>query len=359
MKILHIVTDTNFGGAGQYLLYLLTQPAFHKVDVKVACPDGELARRLNIAGINRVPISGKDISFSFGLTLELKRLIRDVKPDIVHTHSCLSGRISAKLSRIPVVYTKHGQVKPVRGRLKKWLNRVMSDVFSDGIIAVSQKVYRELVASGVKPSRVVCVMNGIDVSAFTPKDARHLSGQSPKRNIVVGTAARLDPVKALDVLIDAARMVMNSLPEARFLIAGAGPMEETLKTKIQTTRLEPYIKMLGFVDDMKQFLSGLDIFVLCSRQEGLGLSALQAMAAGLPVVATDVGGLPEAVINDETGFLVPPGDAKLLAQAIVRLAIDPDMAAQMGVMGRKRVEQFFDSKEMAENTMNLYHAVLN
>ncbi len=359
MKILHIITDTNFGGAGQYLLYLLTKPAFNGVEVKVACPDGQLAARLESAGIDRIPISGKDTSFSFGLTLELLRLVKKTKPDIVHTHSCLSGRISAKLRRTPVVYTKHGQVRPVKGRLKKWFNGLVSAMLSDGIIAVSQKVYQELVASGVKSSKMVCVVNGVDVSAFAPKDTKPFAESGHKNNIVVGTAARLDPVKAIDVLVDAARMVMNSLPQARFVIAGSGPMEDSLRARIQNARLEPYVKMVGFVEDMRQFLSELDIFVLCSRQEGLGLSALQAMAAGLPVVATEVGGLPEVVVHDETGFLVPPGDVKFLAQAIVRLAIDPDMAAQMGTAGRNRAEEVFDSVKMAERTMDLYHAVLN
>ncbi len=357
MKVLHVITDTNIGGAGRYLLNLLTQPAFAGISASVVCPDGELAKRLDALGINRIGTSGRDVSFSWPLTLELLGLIRKAKPDLVHTHSSLSARIAAKVLGIPVVYTKHGldRVLSPSGTL---INNLVSKTLSDVIIAVSSGVQRELVQSGVDPSRVVCILNGIDTDQFRPREKRYRPASGHGGQIFIGTAARLHPVKALDVLIDAAKIVLDSLPDARFVIGGTGPMEEILKKKIEDMGLEPYVNMAGFIEDIPGFLSQLDIFVLCSDSEGLGLAALEAMATGLPVVATAVGGVPEAVKDQETGILVPPQDRQLLARAIVTLATDPDLAVGMGRLGRKRVEDFFDAKAMAQKTVDLYRRLL-
>lgn len=372
MKVLHIITDTNIGGAGRYLLNLLTQPAFSDIDVTVACPDGELGDRLDNANIGRINISGRDVSFSGPLTIELLKIMRGHKPDLVHTHSSLSGRIAAKILGIPVVYTKHGQARVPSasgqmsrpaGPVKQRMNRMASRILSDKIIAISDCVRQDLIESGVDPSRVVCILNGIEISQFgagnVPKGGGVSAGvRGSEGQVMVGTVARLHPVKALDVFVEAARITLASFPNARFIIGGTGPMEDALRAKIRDLKLEPYVKMAGFVEDVPEFLAGLDIFVLSSDAEGLGLVVLEAMAQELPVVATAVGGVPEAVKDEETGFLVPPRNARLLAQSIARLAIDPDMAARMGAAGRKRAEELFDAKLMAQKTVQVYRQTL-
>ncbi len=368
MKILHIITDSNIGGAGIYVLNLLPQFDPKLYDVKIACPNGYLAERIDAAGLKRINISKKDISFSGSLTLELLKVIRQVKPDIVHTHASLSGRIAAKLLGVRVVYTKHGlekmpsmseQISLPQGGFKKAINRLSSRLLSDGVIAISKSVFEDLVQSGVHPSRITCVYHGLDLTQFQARDSLKDKIENKSETVWIGALARLHPVKGLDVLIDAAKMVISSYPQARFLIGGAGPMERTLKAKIETHRLENYIKMLGFIENVPQFLSRLNIFVLPSFSEGLGLSVLEAMAQSLPVVATKVGGLPEIVQDEKTGFLVEPGKAQLLAQTIVRLVIDPKLAMQMGATGRQRVEQLFDAKTMARKTVAVYEKLLN
>ncbi len=364
MKVLHIITDTNIGGAGRYLLNLLVQPAFDDIDVTVACPDGQLAARFDKAGLKRANISGKDVSFSGPLTLELARLMKQVKPDLVHTHSSLSGRLAARTLRIPVLYTKHnlvripsasGRVPPAAGPLKRVLNGASARLLSDAVIAVSQGVYKELLESGIRESHVFCVQNGIDLSPYSPVDllAKRKSGA-----LLVGTVARLHRQKALEVLLEAAKTVAASFPQARFVIGGTGPLEESLKATIRDMRLEPYVKMVGFVEDVPGFLSELDVYALSSDYEGLPLAVLEAMAAGLPIVSTAVGGVPEAVIDGENGFLVPRRDSRLLAQSIVRLAIDPGLAARMGRVSRKRMEELFDARIMARETVHAYRKVL-
>jgi len=395
MRVLHVITDTNIGGAGRYLLYLLTQPAFREHEVFVACPDGELGGRLDALGIERIPISGRDISFSLPLTTEFFRVLRRIRPDVVHTHSSFSGRLASKALGIPVVYTKHnlvripslsGAVPPKPGPLKRLGNRLTATLLSDKIIAVSEGVYRDLLDSGVPASRVVTIPNGIELSPFegwADRWAEHFrkeprrkpgekAGETPGRKaggkpgekpgektraVRIGTVARLHPQKALHVLVDAAKLVVRSYPEVRFIIGGTGPCREALKTQIKELRLEPYVEMPGFIADVPEFLRGLDIYALSSAYEGLALAVLEAMAAGLPVVATSVGGVPEAVVHEETGFLVPAGDSRLMAQAIVRLIVDPDLAQKMGLAGRKRVERFFDAKIMAEKTVAVYEDI--
>ncbi len=359
MKVTHVITDTNFGGGGRYLLYLIPQPAFEGHDVSVACPDGDLAKRLADAGVRRIPIrTGKNISYSHRLTRELLQVFRDERPDVVHTHSCLSGRIAARMCRIPVVYTKHNQTRipdakgvtpPPAGPVKRVVNRALSELLSDGIVAVSEGVQKELVESGVKPSMISTIPNGIDLSPYGPT-----AGRDSSRWPLIGTVARLHRQKALDVFIDAAKLVLASEPSARFVIGGTGPLEEELKAKIKDLHLEPYVKMPGFVFDVPTFLSGLDVYVLCSDYEGIGLAILEAMAAGLPVVATAVGGVPEAIADGVNGILVPPRNPRQLAQGIVRMLVDPDMAKAMGKAGRQRAEELFDAKVMAERTLSVY-----
>ncbi len=438
MKVLHIITDTNFGGAGRYLTYLLSQPAFDGIDVCVACPDGELGKRLDAMGVRRIAISGRDVSYSSRLTRELYALLGRERPDLVHTHSSLSGRIAARFRRIPVVYTKHGEtpggrrlgralVKPgaagssgsVRrtanpfGRL---LQRTAARALSDKIIAVSGRVKDELVDSGIDPSMIVAIPNGIDLSPYKkvdgagagshPEDVMLRAGSesgshagvpvssesgshasvpvssesashasvpvssesaryasvpagTQRRGFLIGGLARLSREKGLDVMLDAAKLVLASEPSARFVIGGSGPLEDEIRSRIRDLRLEPYVKMAGFVEDVPGFLSRLDMFVLPSDSEGIGLAVMEAMAAGLPVVATDVGGVPEVVSDGQTGILVPPRQPRLLAQAIVRLLVDPDLAKSMGIAGQNRVEALFDAKVMAERTVAVYRDLVS
>ncbi len=365
MRVLHVITDTNIGGAGRYLLNLLVQPAFDNIDIIVACPDGQLGTRIDNAGLERVDISGKDVSFSAPLTFELMKPMREFAPDIVHTHSSLSGRIAAKTLGIPVVYTKHnlvripsasGEVPPAAGPIKRQVNAITARALSDGVIAVSQGVYDELIESGIDSSLVTCIPNGIDLSPYKPLDL--FKKRQESEQILIGTVARLHPQKALEVMLEAAKIVLASLPKAKFIIGGIGPLEEFLKAKIRKLKLEPFVKMVGFVEDVPGFLSKLDIYALSSDYEGLPLAVLEAMAQGLPIASTAVGGVPEAVVDGENGFLVERRNSRLLAQSIVRLAVDPQLAAQMGRASRKRMETLFDAKIMAHKTVQVYHKAL-
>lgn len=365
MRVLHIITDTNIGGAGRYLLNLLSQPAFEGLEVLVACPHGELGKRMDAMGLRRLPISGRDVSLSPRLTRELGGLMKEHSPDIVHTHSSLSGRIAARLRRIPVVYTKHnlvripdekGIVPPRAGGARRLFNRISADLLSCRVIAVSKGVERELAESGLRPAMIDTIPNGIDLTPYVPRQKRN-TGED-RRGFLIGTVARLHRQKALDVMLEAFKLVLASEPTARFVIGGSGPLEDEVRAKIAELRLEAYVRMAGFVTDVPGFLRALDIYALSSDYEGLPLAVLEAMAAGLPIASTAVGGVPEAVVDGQNGILVPPRQPKALAHAIVRLLVDPDMAEKMGRESRRRAEELFDAKVMADKTAQVYRKVL-
>ncbi|HHY93851.1 MAG TPA: glycosyltransferase family 4 protein [Firmicutes bacterium] len=361
MRVLHVITDTNVGGGGRYLLNLLSAPAFAGLKVQVACPQGELSRRLERLGVSRADISGRDVSMSGRLVGELLRVMRRFRPHVVHTHASLAGRLAARLLRIPVVYTKHnvvripspeGVVPPPAGTVKRLFNRLSGMLLSDRIIAVSAGVQAELLEAGFSPRQVVHIPNGIDLRPFA-----RFSLPARTFRYRVGTVARLSRQKGLPYLIEAAARVLAAEPRATFLIGGQGPEEPRLREMIESQGLEGRVTLAGFVDDVPGFLENLDVYVLSSLYEGLPLATLEAMAAALPVVATSVGGVPEAVEDGVTGLLVPSRDPVALAEAILALLRDPARADALGRAGRRRVEVEFDARLMAERVVALYREV--
>jgi glycosyltransferase involved in cell wall biosynthesis len=176
---------------------------------------------------------------------------------------------------------------------------------------------------------------------------------------VLGTVSSLNPHKGHTYLLEAATKVLEIFPTAQFLLVGDGRMKEELEIKAQNLNLLSSIKFLGIRKDIPEILAVIDIFVLpSSSREGLGISLLEAMAAEKPVVASDIGGIPEVVIDGETGFLVPPKNSHDLAGAIIELLKNPAKAALMGQQGRQRVKEKFTTQQMLENIDELYTSFL-
>ena len=336
-------------------------------DIGVACPDGELAQRLTQPGYGDCPFPDGMISHSPRLTMVFGTNEERETGYRPHTEAF---RAHGHCLRRSPAHCKHGQVRvptpegycPPQGPSHD-SSIELPPGLSDKVIAVSEGVRRELEESGINPSMITAIPNGIDVGPYKRKSRRSprrvdVSDGTDKREFLIGTLARLSPQKGIDTLVEAAKIVVASCPTARFVIGGTGPLESDLRTKIRDLRLEPYVRMPGFVEEVPEFLAGLDLYVLPSDSEGIGLAIIEAMAAGLPVVATRVGGVPEAVVDGETGFLVPPRQPKALAQAIVRLLVDPDLAKYMGASGRARAEAMFDAKTTAEKTVGVYKDVL-
>lgn len=351
-RVLHICSDTNIGGAGRYVLSLLGRPEItDRFAVAVACPEGQLAAALRRAGVQVMEYPGADTSFSAAALWALVRLVRSWRPRIVHTHGSLAGRLAGRLGGARVVYTKHGlaaaeeqavQVRAAGGLAK----RAAVTLLADRIVAVSGAVRDTLVAQGADPRRVRVISGGVETEGY--------SGAGPLVPGVIGALGRLSYEKGFDLLL----MAMQELDdEVRLLLGGDGPQRERLAA--EAAGLAGRTDLIGFVPDVAEFMGRIGLFVLPSRSEGLGLVLVEAMAAGRPVVATRVGGIPEVVSDGETGLLVPPEDPVALAVAIRRILDDPDLAARMGRAGRSRAEALFSARRMAEQTRELYQEMLS
>ncbi|MEA3308129.1 MAG: glycosyltransferase, partial [Chloroflexota bacterium] len=229
---------------------------------------------------------------------------------------------------------------------------------TDRVACVSQLVADFAVEEvGIPRHKIVVIPNGIDAQAFEHLPAKPQARARlglPLNSTLVGTVARLNPVKRLDVLLQATAL-MN---DVHVVIVGAGPEWERLKTLRKQLGLADRVHLAGQQSNVPEWLAALDLFALTSDWEGMSNALLEAMAAGLPVVATAVGGTPEVVVDGETGFLVPPRDPNALAQAIIRLLRDPDLRHQMGEAGRARVAAHFSVEQMVRKTEALYEKLL-
>jgi glycosyltransferase involved in cell wall biosynthesis len=282
------------------------------------------------------------------LIVRLARSFRRWRPDVVHTHdprALFYAGIAARLTRVPwIVHTRHGRdvgATPRQTMMIRYLSKLV-----DRFVCVSEEVAALSREQGIAGARLRTILNGIDLGRFG------FRGPDPAGPVV--TVARLSPEKDVANLVRATAIAAEDLPELRVEVAGPGPCLEDVKQLAAELGVAGRIAFLGEVRDVPALLARARMFVLPSRSEGIPLTALEAMARGLPVVATRVGGLPEVVADGVTGLLVPPDDPAALAQAIVRIGRDPAGGLRMGQAGRRRVEQHFEIRRMVADYEALY-----
>jgi glycosyltransferase involved in cell wall biosynthesis len=285
--------------------------------------------------------------FHPGIGLDLARLFRRWKIDVVHTHDERPNIYAAPAARLAgvrrVVHTRHGQ-RPWLTRRQRLLVRMASRL-TDHFVCVSRDTARLSVEQGVPASRVRTIWNGIDLARF--------SYAGPCADGPIVTVARLSPEKGIEGLVRAAALALCRSPTLRLEIAGDGPCFSELARLALQVGVADRVRFLGQVRDVPGLLARASTFVLPSESEGVALTLLEAMARGLPVVATRVGGNCEVVVEGETGLLVPARDPTALASALLRLR-DPGIAFAMGQAGRRRVERFFDVRRMVAAYESLY-----
>ncbi|BCV25475.1 glycosyltransferase family 4 protein [Gelria sp. Kuro-4] len=357
-----MVSDRNVGGAGRYLLNLLPGLAAEGMEVAVACPGGgELEAELKRQGWRPLLLSRGDVSFSAAAVREVYGFLAGGRYDVVHTHASLAGRVAARLARVPVlVLTRHGLGggRPAPA-WKRRLNRLAAHALTDAVIAISEAVAAQVQAEGVDVRQIEVVPNGIDVDEFA-----RASGAAVRLELgvggrpLVGMVARLVPEKAPQDFIRAAALVKRRCPEAAFLLAGSGPAAGELKELASRLGLGSEFHFLGYRRDVAAVTAALDVAVLTSHREGLGLVLLEAMAAAKPVVATAVGGITEVVEPEVTGLLVPPGEPEQVAAAVERLLRDRKRAAQLGRAGQQLAWSRFSRAAMARETAAIYEELL-
>ena len=361
IAVLHLITELNIGGAEKSLARLLAHLDRDRFAPAVACLYGGDSPVADEIRALKVPVFdlGMTAKWRWDALWRLYRLLRRGRPAILHTwmfHANIPGRALGRLAGVPIVISGE-RTMGMESRWRYWLNRLTAPL-TDRVTCVSQQVADFVVNHvGISQDKVVVIPNGIEVPDVERPAGRRQARIGlglPADQVVVGTVARLDPVKRLDVLLQALR----SLPDAYAVIIGDGPERAGLLALSKRLELTDRVRFVGHQENVWAWLAALDVFVLSSDWEGMPNALLEAMAAGLPVVATEVGGIPDVMVESVNGFLVPPRDPTSLAQAITHLLDDPDLRQQMGQVGRERVIEHFSVERMVERTQNLYEQLL-
>ena len=371
LRVCHIISGDLWAGAetqvAAAMAYLAQQPGIELSALLLN--DGRLAdelRRLNVT----VMVLDETRSSVLGVLLGLRRTLREHPCDLVHVHKYkegVLGTLAARLAGVPlVVRTMHGLAEPFRGwehlknRAYTALDRSTFQLFGDLVIAVSQRMAETLWESGYRPTMVTCIQNGLDLNRLVTTrpsaDVRRDLGLEPDA-MLIGTVGRLSLVKGHASLLQAAARVLERESRARFLFAGDGPLQDELMTMAARLKIDRACLFIGSRRDVYDVVAALDIFVLPSLNEGLPMSLLEAMALGRPVIASDVGGIPEVMQHRVNGLLVPPGDAQQLAAACLELAFDRDLAAALGARARQTIEAAFTHERSGAALLNVYRSL--
>jgi glycosyltransferase involved in cell wall biosynthesis len=326
----------------------------------VCCLDepGSWAKELTNSGI-RVSALDRKPGFNWWLGHGIAAMAAEHRANVLHAHH-YSPFVYSALARLErpslrVIFTEHGRLSD-RGPSKKrrWANRVLRSAASD-VFSVSSELSEHLAAEGFPQGKVRTIYNGIDVGPLpdsATRDAVRNELGVGERASVIGTIARLDPVKDLSSLLEASRLVGPSR-EILVVIIGDGPERASLEAQAKQSGLGAVVRFLGQRADARRWLAGCDLYVNCSTSEGVSLTILEAMAAGLPIIATSVGGTPE-VVDNTCGRLVPARDPATLAESINQLMNSPTERRSLGAAARARVESRFTLDRMVAEYADVY-----
>jgi len=360
LKVLEIIGDSTLAGAPRHLLSLLENFDYKKFSLFVISPPGPLAGQIKAIhetiDLEIIPMHSK---FNITTIKEIRAHIKQVKPDVIHVHGTRAGSL-ARLAAIglkpPVIYTEHLWTKNYH--LSSWFANNLQilglwflDMFTDFNIAVSQAVKDFMVEGQVTRSeKVKVIYNGIDLPE---KKAKIFS----KKDIVLGTVGTLNYQKGIQYLIQAMPKVLKEFPHTELTIVGEGVFKDHLKQLVKKMKLEKSVTFTGFVKDIDDEMIKFDIYIQPSISESFGLAIIQAMSLGVPVVATNTGGIPEIVTTDKTGTLVEVAKPEALSEAIIDLLRDEEKAKKMGQLAREEVKIKFNLKDMVQATEGVYEEV--
>lgn len=359
MRVLHLETGNHLYGGALQVLLLVEGLARRGIENTLVVPMGSaVAEEALQRGlpVQAVPMSGEaDVAFPF----RFRRLLQEEGPDLVHLHSRRGadtlGALTTKVARIPTVLSRRVD-NPEAG----WTLGAKYRLF-DAVITISEAIRRVLVEQGVPRKKLHCVHSALDPAPFERPCHRESFQQEfglRAGDPVVGMAAQFIPRKGYQTLLGAIPSILETHPAARFLLFGQGPQWGTVDRQVREKGLEASVLLPGFRRDLPHILPCLDLLVHPATMEGLGVILLQASASGVPIVASAVGGIPEAVAHGESGLLVEPADPPGLAAAVTALLSDPGRARRMGAEGRRRVRDLFSVDRMVEGNLAVYQEVL-
>jgi len=358
-RVAQVIWSLGLGGAEQVVIRLAGGVDRRRFEPVIVCLDrpGPFATQAEAAGIEVVALDKRG-PIDPGAIVRLARLLRSRGIEVVHTHlwgANLWGRLAARAARVPVVVCTEHNVDSWKKGYHLALDRLLAPAATH-LVAVSEEVRAFYERHGVGRGRWHVVYNGVEVSAAArPErgDAFRALGLGPEDR-VVGLVGRLVPAKAPEVFLRALASAAAAVPRLRGLVVGDGPSRAAAEDEARRLGIEGRVVFAGLRKDVAELLPGLDALVFSSLREGLSMAMLEAMAAGVPIVATAVGGTPELITHDTTGLLVPPGRPDALAEALVSLLQDPAAAERLRAAARRHVEERFSAGKMFEAHEALY-----
>jgi len=359
MNILLMTTHLNAGGITSYLLTLARDLIQKGHGVMIVSGGGQTEYLFEESGVKvrNFPIKVKsELHPCLYMSLRsLATLIKDEKIDVIHSQTRVTqvlGQHLKKWSGCPVVSTCHGF-------FKKRLGRRLFPCWGDKVIAISPQVRNHLINDFQVPAlNIRLIVNGLNCDDFPlvsdqkKKELRAEFGIPDE--FIVGIVARLSDVKGHEFLIKAMPKVLQSSTKIHLVIVGEGKEGENLKDLVRQHQLENHVSFFPAVNQTRQFLSMFDLFVMPSLQEGLGLSVMEAQAAGIPVIASRVGGLPSLIEHGRTGLLVEPSSSDELAEAIIEMMNDPGKRAECARQARCFIKKEFSADQMGNETIKVY-----
>lgn len=366
MKVAYFITSADNGGAPKYVLALAQR--FDSVIVAGTTLGTEMLSKASTLGIKNFPLKyfvptllkGND----FRAFREIYEIIKSTKPDILHVNPGKIGLMAAIAGRwqgLPIVFTPHGFVfTEAKGIIKKIAYRILDGAvafLADAILCISEEDKKTAVKHWISRSeKCVVIYNGIDTIQFFEKQSAREKLALPDDKFIIGTIANSFHTKGLDVLIHSASIIHKNISkDILFVNIGSGPLESQLRKQIELENAQMYFKMLGSIDNASVYLPAFDLFLLPSLKEGLPYVILEAMQAGLPIVASDVGAIREVLSG--AGFLIKPGSPEEILSA-VRFAFQHPKELEQKAMQAQKRSSLFTIDQMILQTEGLYKKLL-
>jgi len=363
LDVLHLIEAPMWTGAMDQTLELVLGLLRRGHRVTLACTPGSiLSRRASEAGVDVVEVELRS-ELNPVAVASLSSVVRRRGVEIIHAHRAHAhsiGLLTSRVTRRPYVVTRHTALRPKDNFATRLKYRSR---FVTRFVAISRAVKDVLVGYGVPGEKIAVIYDGIDTDRYRPggDGARVLSELDvPADAPLVGKVANFyGKSKGHATFLDAASAVAERVPQVRFLLAGHSTDSDEMRSMAEQRGLADRIVLAGYRADVPDVLAALDVLVnVPIAREGLSVAIMEAMATGVPVVGSDVGGIPELIADGETGLLVPPGDAPALAAAIERLLTDVELAARLASAGARFVRENLTVEHMVEKTERLYREIL-
>lgn len=358
IKVIHVLTDTNIGGAGVWLLNYLKSFDRQKYNVEVLLPKNSLltekVEQLQIPVFEVLDIADK--SFSLGGVQSFIKAFKKLKPDIVHAHASLSARIAAKILGIKTVNTRHC-LEDEKKFPKSLIYSVINNYLSDIVIGVSKATCDNLLKDGIKKEKLRLVYNGVYTIKELSCDERKIIKEElsiPQDDLVVGIVARLEDVKNHKMFLKAASQISKKKQNVTFLIVGDGTLKQDLKKMCADLDIDQRVKFLGYIDDITNVMNIIDIITLTSKKEALSLSLIEGMTLGIPTVSTNSGGPGEVIDKGISGIIVENDDIDQFSNAVISLLDDKDTKEKMGKAAKERAKDIFGIDKMNNELEKIY-----